>query len=132
MNIHSTGMLLSPKKEKSNQCISPKKPEPFPYIIPNPTIQKKKEPTIKSTKFFISMLAVFLYLVNPASTKANPGRIKKNSIEAISTHTVSRPLTIDMFPILHYFLTNHHTTFYLQGQYLRSRLYESNMYCQWG
>ena len=48
MNIHSTGMLLSPKKEKSNQCISPKKPDPFPYIIPNPTIQKKKEPTIKA------------------------------------------------------------------------------------
>src|SRR5574344_275048 len=130
MNIHSTGMLLSPKKEKSNQCISPKKPDPFPYIIPNPTNQKKKEPTIKSTKFFIRMLAVFLDLVNPASTRANPGCIKKTNIDAISTHTVSRPLTIDMFSIIHYFFTNHQTIFYQQGQYPRSLLCELNRYRQ--
>ena len=46
---------------------------------------------MKSTKFFIKMLAVFLTLVKPASTNANPGCIKNTSIAASSIQTVFNP-----------------------------------------
>ena len=75
-------------------CRRPIKEEPSACISENPIIQKKKVPAIKSTKFFIRMLAVFLLRVNPASTRANPGCIKNTSIEASNTHTVSSPLIV--------------------------------------
>ena len=46
---------------------------------------------MKSTKFFIKMLAVFFTLVKPASTKANPGCMKNTSIAASSIQTVFNP-----------------------------------------
>ena len=65
---------------------------PTPNISPNPMNQKRMEPTMKSTKFFIRMLAVFLLRVNPASTRANPGCMKNTSIAASSIHTVLIPV----------------------------------------
>ena len=53
--------------------------------------QKSSEPNMKSTKFFIRMLAVFFERVKPASTSAKPGCIKKTSIAAKSIHTVLMP-----------------------------------------
>ena len=47
---------------------------------------------MKSTKFFIRILAVFFTLVNPASTSANPGCMKNTSIAANNIHTVFSPL----------------------------------------
>ena len=85
------------------------KPLPGACIKEKPIIQKKKVPAIKSTKFFIRMLAVFLERVKPASTRANPGCIKKTSIEASNTHTVSNPLIIILSSII----------FCLQVRYLR-------------
>ena len=46
---------------------------------------------MKSTKFFIRMLAVFLTLVKPASTNANHGCMKNTSIAASNIHTVFNP-----------------------------------------
>ena len=46
---------------------------------------------MKSTKFFIKILAVFFTLVKPASTNANPGCIKNTSIAASSIQTVFNP-----------------------------------------
>ncbi len=46
---------------------------------------------MKSTKFFIRMLAVFFTLVKPASTSANPGCMKNTSIAASNIHTVFNP-----------------------------------------
>ena len=46
---------------------------------------------MKSTKFFISMLAVFLVRVKPASTNAKPGCIKNTSIAASNIQTVLTP-----------------------------------------
>ena len=46
---------------------------------------------MKSTKFFIRMLAVFFTLVKPASTNANPGCMKNTSIAASNIHTVFNP-----------------------------------------
>ena len=43
------------------------------------------------------MLALFFERVKPASTNANPGCIKKTSIEARRTHTVSKPLIVIIF-----------------------------------
>ena len=63
-----------------------------PCIRPKPIIQNRKEPTMKSTKFFMRMLAVFLERVKPASTRAKPGCMKNTSIAAINTQTVSSPL----------------------------------------
>ena len=71
----------------------PMKLLPSPYIIEKPIIQKSTVPNIKSTKFFIRMLAVFLDCVSPASTRAKPGCIQNTSIAPSNTHTVSRPLT---------------------------------------
>lgn len=53
--------------------------------------QYNKEPNMKSTKFFIRILAVFFTLVNPASTSANPGCIKNTSIAASNIQTVFSP-----------------------------------------
>jgi len=65
---------------------------PTPNMMPKPTSQKSNEPTMKSTKFFIKILAVFFVLVKPASTKANPGCMKNTSIAASSIHTVLTPV----------------------------------------
>ncbi len=48
---------------------------------------------MKSTKFFIRILAVFLVRVNPASTNANPGCMKNTNMAARSIHTVLIPFT---------------------------------------
>ena len=48
---------------------------------------------MKSTKFFIRMLAVFFVRVNPASTNAKPGCMKNTSMAANSIHTVLTPET---------------------------------------
>ena len=48
---------------------------------------------MKSTKFFIRMLAVFLTRVKPASTSAKPGCMKNTSIAASNIHTVLSPFT---------------------------------------
>ena len=48
---------------------------------------------MKSTKFFISMLAVFLVRVKPASTNAKPGCIKKTNMAASNIQTVLTPET---------------------------------------
>ena len=47
---------------------------------------------MKSTKFFIRILAVFFTLVKPASTSAKPGCMKNTSMAASSIHTVFSPL----------------------------------------
>ena len=47
---------------------------------------------MKSTKFFIRMLAVFFTRVKPASTSANPGCMKNTSMAASIIHTVFNPL----------------------------------------
>ena len=47
---------------------------------------------MKSKKFFIRMLVVFLLRVKPASTRAKPGCIQNTSMAARMTHTVSSPL----------------------------------------
>ena len=70
------------------------KPLLAPCIRPKPIIQNRKEPTMKSTKFFMRMFAVFLERVKPASTRAKPGCIKNTSIAAINTQTVSSPLML--------------------------------------
>ena len=62
---------------------------PAPNMIPKPMAQKRMEPSMKSSKFFIKMFAVFLVLPKPASTKANPGCIKKTNMAASNIHTVS-------------------------------------------
>lgn len=58
---------------------------PAPNINPKPINQYSKEPNMKSTKFFIRMLAVFFTLVKPASTNANPGCMKNTSIALQAT-----------------------------------------------
>ena len=57
---------------------------------------------MKSTKFFIKMLAVFLLRVNPASHRANPGCIQKTNMAANSIHTVSsdNPISFIILKIL--------------------------------
>lgn len=50
---------------------APTKP-PMPNISPKPMNQNRMEPNMKSTRFFISTLAVFLVRMNPASTKRIP------------------------------------------------------------
>ena len=91
MNVHSAGMLESlPIKPNPSQ---PMKSFPSPYMIENPIIQNSTVPNMKSTKFFIRILAVFLDCVSPASTRANPGCIQNTSMAPSSTQTVSRPLT---------------------------------------
>ena len=64
----------------------------LPNIKPKPTKKYSREPSIKSTKFFIRMFTVFLPWVNPASHSANPGCIQKTNIAASSIHTVSRDI----------------------------------------
>ena len=56
---------------------------------PKPKKKNSNEPNMKSTKFFIRMLAVFLLRVNPASHSAKPGCIQKTNMAANSIHTVS-------------------------------------------
>ena len=70
---------------------APTKP-PMPNISPKPMNQNRMEPNMKSTRFFISTLAVFLVRMNPASTKANPGCMKNTSMAASSIHTVLSPV----------------------------------------
>ena len=48
---------------------------------------------MKSTKFFIRILAVFLVRVKPASTSANPGCMKNTSMAASNIQTVLTPDT---------------------------------------
>ena len=48
---------------------------------------------MKSTKFFIKMLAVFFTRVKPASTNAKPGCMKNTSMAARSIHIVLSPFT---------------------------------------
>ena len=62
---------------------------PAPNMTPKPTAQNRIEPSMKSSKFFIKIFAVFLVRMKPASTKANPGCIKKTNIAASNIHTVS-------------------------------------------
>ena len=62
---------------------------PAPNMIPKPIAQNRIEPSVKSNKFFISMLAVFFVRVKPASTMANPGCMKNTSMAASNIHTVS-------------------------------------------
>ena len=91
MKVHSAGTLLSePMKPKPSQ---PKKALPAPYMMLKPSIQYSTEPHMKSTKFFIRMLAVFLACVRPASTRAKPGCIQNTSIAPSNTHIVSSPFT---------------------------------------
>ena len=104
--VHSAGIFESPMKDQSKRWISPMKPLPVPCMMPKPMNQKSMEPTMKSTKFFISMLAVFLERVKPASTRAKPGCIQKTSIAARSTQTVSRLLIVDIaVSMISYFLS---------------------------
>ena len=62
---------------------------PVPNMKPKPTAQKSNEPIIKSSRFFIIILAVFFVRVKPASTRANPGCMKNTNMAASSIHTVS-------------------------------------------
>ena len=102
----SIGMLLGklPSKPMAKRFGMPIKPPStsVPNIIPKPTNQKRTVPNIKSTKFFIRMLAVFLLLVKPASTSANPGCIKKTSIAASRTQTVSNAFTVVSISLLNF------------------------------
>lgn len=75
----------------SKKCGAPTNP-PVPNIKPNPIIQNNNEPKMKSTKFFIRILAVFFERVNPASTRAKPGCMKNTSIAANNIHTVLMPV----------------------------------------
>ena len=86
------------------KCGVPTKP-PTPNINPKPMNQKRMEPNIKSIRFFISTLAVFLVRINPASTKANPGCMKNTSMAASSIHTVFRPVTISLMASVSVLLT---------------------------
>ena len=83
--------MISAITSRLKKCGIPTKP-PIPNINPKPINQNRREPNIKSTKFFIKMFAVFLVRVKPASTKANPGCIKNTSIAARSIHTVLIPV----------------------------------------
>lgn len=83
-------MILS-IMSRSMKCGAPTNP-PVPNIRPNPISQNNIEPTMKSTRFFIKMLAVFFIRVNPASTNANPGCMKNTSIAARSIQTVFKPV----------------------------------------
>ena len=68
----------------------PMKPAPsLPNMNPKPRKKNNSEPNMKSTKFFIRMLAVFLLRVKPASHSAKPGCIQKTNMAANSIHTVS-------------------------------------------
>jgi len=89
MRNPSVGRPLS-MKERSKKWGIPMNP-PAPNINPKPINQYSKEPNMKSTKFFIRMLAVFFTLVKPASTNANPGCMKNTSIAASNIHTVFNP-----------------------------------------
>ena len=70
---------------------APTKP-PMPNISPKPMNQNRMEPNMKSTRFFISTLAVFLVRMNPASHEANPGCMKNTNMAASSIHTVLSPV----------------------------------------
>ena len=106
MSVHSAGMLESPTKDPSKRWISPMKPFPAPCMRPKPMNQKRIDPSMKSTKFFMRMLAEFFDLVKPASTSAKPGCMKNTSIAAMRTHTVSRLLIVEIaVSITHYFLS---------------------------
>ena len=92
MNVASAGTLLSsPIQKKPSQ---PMNPLPDPYITPKPITQNKTVPIMKSQKFFIKMLEVFLRRVMPASTSAKPGCIQNTSIAPSNTQRVSRPFTV--------------------------------------
>ena len=98
------------KKELSNrtpteELVSGETKPPTPNINPKPMNQKRMEPNIKSIRFFISTLAVFLVRINPASTKANPGCMKNTSMAASSIHTVFRPVTISLMASVSVLLT---------------------------
>ena len=88
---------------KSKRCGVPNT-SPIPNISPKPINQNRMEPTIKSTRFFIRMLAVFLLRVNPASTRAKPGCMKNTSMAASNIHTVLSP--VDNSAILSALLTS--------------------------
>src|SRR3954454_13751827 len=60
----------------------------FPYIIPKPTTQKPKAPTVKSTKIFIVTLTAFFVLTKPDSSKLNPPSINRTIAAANTIHTV--------------------------------------------
>ena len=62
---------------------------PAPNMMPKPTDQNSNDPNMKSSRFFINIFAVFLVRVKPASTRANPGCMKKTNMAASSIHTVS-------------------------------------------
>ena len=83
--------MISDMMSRSMKCGAPTN-APVPNIKPNPMNQKRSEPKMKSMKFFIRMLAVFLARVNPASTRAKPGCMKKTSMAASSIHTVLMPV----------------------------------------
>jgi hypothetical protein len=51
--------------------------------------QKIRDPMEKSIKFFMSMFAVFLDRVKPASTRAKPGCMNMTSTAAIRIQMVS-------------------------------------------
>eukprot|EP00975_Prorocentrum_lima_P030329 6358561-Prorocentrum_lima.AAC.1 len=53
------------------KCGVPTKP-PTPNINPKPMNQKRMEPNIKSIRFFISTLAVFLVRINPCLLYTSP------------------------------------------------------------
>ena len=90
-SIGSPLSIMESMMLRSKKCGAPTK-LPIPNISPNPMNQNRSEPNMKSTKFFIRMLAVFLVRVNPASTKANPGCMKNTSMAASSIHTVLMPV----------------------------------------
>ena len=72
-----------------------KAPKSKPWnISPKPIIQKRIVPAMKSQKFFMRILAVFLLRVSPASTSAKPGCIKKTNIAASNVQTVSNEESI--------------------------------------
>ena len=65
---------------------------------------------MKSTKFFIRMLAVFFERVNPASHNANPGCIQKTNMAANSIHTVSSDNPISFIIVVFLKITSYPLT----------------------
>ena len=60
-----------------------------PNMMPKPTAQNASEPSEKSIRFFIMMLAAFLARVKPVSSMAKPACIRNTSTAATRVHTVS-------------------------------------------
>ncbi len=73
----------------------PMKSLPIENITPKPTSQNMMLPKLKSSRFFMQMLATFLARVSPASTRQKPACMNMTRKAATITQTVSRATLID-------------------------------------